>query len=120
MKKIFGIGWAKTGTTTLGQCFKILGYDHQSQDLELVKYIESNEISKIIAVARNKETFEDWPWIILYYQMDQRFLNSKVILTIRGSDKQLIIYRNMRRTLCGLPLPDVTSEELKQRYIQHD
>ena len=39
MSKVFGVGWAKTGTTTLGECFKILGFDHQSQNLELVKDI---------------------------------------------------------------------------------
>ena len=26
MTKVFGVGWAKTGTTTLGKCFGILGY----------------------------------------------------------------------------------------------
>jgi len=30
--KIFSIGWAKTGTTTLANCFEILGFDHQSQE----------------------------------------------------------------------------------------
>ncbi len=34
MSEIFGIGWAKTGTTTLGNCLELLGYDHRGQRFE--------------------------------------------------------------------------------------
>ena len=35
--KIFGTGLNKTGTTTLGRCFKILGFSHQSGSPSLLE-----------------------------------------------------------------------------------
>jgi hypothetical protein len=55
MTKIFGIGWAKTGTTTLGNCFKILGFDHQSQDLGLVKDVQKGALSRIMTLAEKRK-----------------------------------------------------------------
>ena len=134
MEKVFGIGWAKTGTTTLGKCLEILGFDHQSQDLSLVKDIANNDLSRIIALAEKKESFEDWPWIMLYKELDETFPGSRFILTKRDSDKWIRSYRNMltnqgdpndeinqtRRTLYGLPFPDVSKEQLIERYETHN
>lgn len=153
MNKIFGIGWAKTGTTTLGNCFKILGFDHQSQDLGLVKDIRKGDLSRIMALAEKKETFEDWPWILLYEELDKTFPNSRFVLTKRKSEKWIRSYKNMiggssriktllrpllshslpgtqsdtkedineiRRTLYGLPFPEVPELQLIERYEKHN
>ena len=132
MTKIFGIGWAKTGTSTLGECLKILGYNHQSKNFNLVKDIKSGNLTKIIALAKEKETFEDWPWIIVYKEMDKAFPNSKFILTIRDCDKWICSYLNMlenqgkasedeiRRIIYGLPFPNVTKQQLIERYMKHN
>ncbi len=133
MNKVFGIGWAKTGTTTLGQCFNELGFKHKSQDLELVKYIKTGDLSKILEIAKNNETFEDWPWIILYKELDEAFPGSRFVLTKRDPKKWVLSYKNMlskqdeaseelneiRRILYGLPFPNVTEEQLIQRYERH-
>lgn len=132
--KIFGIGWAKTGTTTLGSCFKILGFDHQSQNLDLVRGIERGNLSEIIALAEQKESFEDWPWIILYVELDKAFPGSRFILTKRNSERWIKSYRNMlasqgkaskrtneiRQTLYGLPFPEVLDAQLIERYERHN
>lgn len=134
MNKIFGIGWAKTGTTTLGKCFKILGFDHQSQNLRLVKDIEKGDLSRIMALAENRDTFEDWPWIILYKELDQAFPGSKFVLTKRKPEKWIRSYKNMlakqgdapeelneiRRVLYGLPFPNVSESQLIERYETHN
>lgn len=134
MTKIFGIGWARTGTTTLGTCFQILGYNHQSQDLSLVEDLASGNLARIMALAATKETFEDWPWIILYQQLDQAFPGSRFILTQRQPEKWLRSYQNMRATqpdasaeldatrriLYGLPFPNVTEGQLLERYERHN
>jgi hypothetical protein len=134
MPKIFGIGWAKTGTTTLGQCFRILGFNHQSQDLSLVNDIQEGDLSSIMALAQQKETFEDWPWIILYKELDEAFPGSRFVLTIRDPEKWIKSYTNMlankgtasesanriRQTLYGLPFPDVTEAQLTERYQRHN
>ncbi len=132
--KVFGIGWAKTGTTTLCVCFRELGFRHQSQRLDLVKDIARGDLSRVVEVAEEKESFEDWPWIILYREMDEAFPGSRFILTVREPQRWLRSYSNMlriegrgseelneiRRTLYGLPFPDVTEEQLLARYVEHN
>ena len=134
MQKVFGIGWPKTGTKTLGDCLRILGFNHESIRLDLVEDIQRGDLSRIMEIANEKDSFEDWPWIILYQEMDKRFPNSKFILTQRNAEKQLQSYKNMlrtldlpkeawnemRRTLYDLPFPDVTAEQPKGRYLQHN
>lgn len=134
MTKVFGIGWAKTGTTTLGKCFEILGYDHQSQDLSLVKDVGKGDLSRVMDLAKQKDTFEDWPWIILYRQLDEAFPESKFVLTRRDPEKWVRSYTNMlaaqndaskelneiRRILYGLPFPEVSESELIERYETHN
>jgi len=133
-KKVFGVGWAKTGTSTLGKCFKILGFDHQSQNLDLIQDVAANDLTKIMKIAETKETFEDWPWILLYKEMDKAFPNSKFILTKRASGKWIRSYRNMlthqgeatddlnriRQNIYGLPFPDVSDHQLIERYERHN
>jgi hypothetical protein len=134
MTKVFGIGWAKTGTTTLGQCFRLLGFDHQGQRLDLVKHLGEKNPAPIMDIVRHKESFEDWPWLLLYRELDEHFPASKFVLTVRDEEKWLLSYRNMldrqkeatpemnsiRRILYGLPFPDITSEQLIDRYRQHN
>ena len=92
--KVFGIGWAKTGTTTLGSCLDILGYRHQGQDLDLVYDVEAGNLERIFSVVDRFDAFEDWPWILLYKELDRRYPDSKFILTIRDTDKWWRSYRN--------------------------
>lgn len=134
MSKVFGIGWAKTGTTTLGTCFEILGYTHQSQDLSLVPDLAADRLARIIEVARAKTTFEDWPWLLLYKELDEAFPGSLFILTRRDTAAWLRSYRNMltqqgeateednriRRILYRLPFPQVSAEQLIDRYERHN
>ncbi len=132
--KVFGIGWSKTGTTTLGLCFELLGYDHQGQRLDLIEDLAKPDLSRIMALAQQKDTFEDWPWIPLYKEFDKAFPGSRFVLTIREPNDWLRSYRNMlramatptdaenrmRQILYGLPFPDVTDRELLARYNRHN
>ncbi len=133
MSKVFGIGWAKTGTTTLGSCFKLLGYNHQTQDLKLTLDLEKNDFSRIFASVDAHDTFEDWPWLLLYKEMDAQYPNSKFILTTREQTGWVKSYKNMLKTqgrasghmnkirtiLYSLPFPNVTEEQLIERYDKH-
>ncbi len=86
--KVFGVGWAKTGTTTLAQCLQILGYHHLSQRLDLVDELRGGNLDGVLSVVREYDSFEDWPWIILFKELDYAFPDSKFILTHR--DEQLL------------------------------
>lgn len=133
MKKVFGIGWAKTGTSTLGACFRILGYRHQGQRLELVDDVKRGEMGRILAIAAEKDTFEDWPWIVLYRQLDEAFPESSFVLTTRNPASWLPSYRNMlkrespptaelrarRQVLYGFPVETATDAQLVERFERH-
>jgi sulfotransferase family protein len=81
--KVFGIGYPKTGTTTLGACFRQLGYKHQSHDMRLAAQVASGNLTNVMRVVDRHDTFEDWPWFLIYRQLDQRYPGSKFVLTTR-------------------------------------
>ena len=131
--KVFGIGWAKTGTTTLGSALKILGFEHKSQDFSLVDDFLNGEFDNIKRSVNIHDSFDDWPWIVIYKQLDVLYPQSKFILTVRDSKNWIKSYRNMlvnegqasdysnkiRSYLYGLDFPDVSDEELIKRYESH-
>lgn len=57
--KVFGVGWAKTGTTTLGRCFEILGFRHMGPRLALVDHLADGNLAPIPELAQEFDTFED-------------------------------------------------------------
>lgn len=132
--KVFGIGWAKTGTTTLGRCFEILGYNHQSQNLSLVPQILHGDLKKTLRIATAKDSFEDWPWPLVYREMDASFPSSRFVLTTRDPDRWLTSYRAMiaaqgppaselstiRCQLFGVDPAIASDEELVARFIRHN
>ena len=81
--KIIGIGLPKTGTTSLGYCFRRLGFKHRSYDMDLAVNVKRNNLAPVLEEAEKYEAFEDWPWFAIYRELDQRFPKSKFILTLR-------------------------------------
>jgi hypothetical protein len=83
--KIFGVGMSKTGTTTLGRCFAILGLlPHKSADRGLKNaFRKTGNYQKIIEIAKEYRSFEDTPWYLAFDRLDAAFPGSKFILTIR-------------------------------------
>ena len=81
--KVVGIGLPKTGTTTLGYCFRRFGFKHRTFDMDLAYQVKRNNLAPVIEEATKFETFEDWPWFEIYRELDQTFPNSKFILTLR-------------------------------------
>ena len=81
--KVFGIGLPKTGTTSLGYCFRRFGFKHRTFDMDLALKVKRNQVNEALREAERFEAFEDWPWFAIYRELDQRFPNSKFILTLR-------------------------------------
>ena len=87
MNKIFGIGLNKTGTKTLGECLKTLGYRHSSAQKGLLKDIVlRNDYSTVFKHVNSLDSFEDWPWPLIYKELDSKYPNSRFILTIRKDE----------------------------------
>jgi len=83
--KIFGIGLNKTGTTTLGECFKLLGFSNIGCEPDIFRLYKENDFNGLFDVIQKYESFEDWPWPMIYKEIDKAFPESKFILTIRKS-----------------------------------
>jgi hypothetical protein len=130
VNKVVGVGWAKTGTTTLGACCKILGYRHYGHQLSLLGRPE-----QAMSIARRFDSFDDWPWAIYYKELDMRFPGSKFILTIRDSARWLRSYHNAvskqpaarlrdrekaRREIYGFTYAEATDEKLIARFERHN
>ncbi|MGF1493582.1 MAG: sulfotransferase family protein [Microcoleaceae cyanobacterium] len=94
--KVIEIGPPKTGTSSLGQAFKLLGLRWASWNAELYDQYQQGDYTQILETAQNYDAFEDAPWhcVGTYKQMDQAFPNSKFILLERDLDSWVESYIN--------------------------
>ena len=132
--RVFGIGWAKTGTTTLGACLHRLGYRHCSQRLELVQPLVAGNPAPLLAVAASAESFEDWPWPLAFRELDAAFPGSRFVLTVREPLRWLASYQGMlarqgpagddlnavRSLIHQVRFPDPDPMGLLARYERHN
>ena len=81
MSKVFGIGFHKTGTTTLDQVYQILGLRACPVRTDLAKSLVKGDFEPTLKVAREFEAFQDNPWPILFRELDKAFPGSKFIFT---------------------------------------
>lgn len=98
-RKVFGIGYPKTGTTTLGACFRKLGYKHKTFDMQLATEICRGNYIAAIEAAKHYESFEDWPWFLCYETLDKAYPNAKFILTIRKNSDAYVssLYKHRKK-----------------------
>jgi len=88
--KVFGLGFGKTGTSTLGTCLREIGYSVYGADPKLTKKYRCGELNEIYKVSDEYDAFVDFPWPFLYEEMDNRYDNVKFILTTRSSSEKWI------------------------------
>lgn len=86
MSKIIGVGFHKTGTTTLGSCLKNLGYNHISCNREAFLIYHEKEIAALMKLMKHFDSFEDWPWPFIYREAYEKFPDSKFVLTTRSNE----------------------------------
>jgi 3'(2'), 5'-bisphosphate nucleotidase len=86
--KVFGIGLSKTGTTSLARALEILGY--KTRDfLGVTSYIAGDLSSIDLREIDENDAFTDTPIPSFYKQLDEKYPNSKFILTTRNMDDWL-------------------------------
>lgn len=83
MNKVFGIGLNKTGTKTLGACLNQLGYAHKSVDKQAFELLKKGDINGLFNIIDGYDSFEDWPWPLIYKETYEKYPDSKFILTLR-------------------------------------
>ncbi len=93
--KIFGIGWAKTGTTSLGRALEVLGWRHCGYRKDLAVNLAQGKTDVIWGQVASADAFEDLPWSMLYPEAAKRYPDARFILTTRPTDTWLTSYRKM-------------------------
>ena len=85
--KVIGVRFHKTGTKTLGQSLRLLGYNHISFDKNFLLLYYQNETGALLKLMEFYDSFEDWPWPYLYKEAYEKFPESKFILTTRKNEE---------------------------------
>ncbi len=81
--KIVGIGLNKTGTSTLKTCMETWGFKHVTYNLDAFNAYRERDWDYLKSVADEHDSFENWPWALMYEQFDDWYPDAKFILTVR-------------------------------------
>lgn len=126
-KKIFGIGFHKTGTTSLIRALKIMGYGCMGSfgisDPEISKTVYDKSFSKI----DKYDAFIGHPWTVIFRKLDENYPGSKFILTLRPVDMWIASVTrhfgnettHMRKWVYGIGCPAGNEKIYVSRYEQH-
>lgn len=134
--KIFGIGFQKTGTSSLNEALRLLGYDavggfriNHPKGVAIPPPV-TNE--KVLAVALQRaaqaDAFNDNPWPILFRELDEAFPDAKFILTWRTPERWIAsVVRHfadrpgdMARWIYGVPYPIGNEARYLEVYAAHN
>lgn len=81
--KIIGVGLNKTGTKTLGACLRHFQFKHVSFSPPAFQLWLKNDYAKLLSWMAAYDSCEDWPWPLIFRDIDRTFPGSKFILTRR-------------------------------------
>ena len=90
-RKVFIIGFHKTGTSTLGKALQILGYTvcgslKEAYDYDLNKDVKSYILEKAKPLLNTYDSFQDTPWFLIYKELYQLYPDAYFILTKRSEN----------------------------------
>lgn len=126
--KVFGIGFQKTGTTTLKFALYELGYDVKGGGFELVPELRKGNLEPAFRVVDAFDAFEDHPWPNLYQELDAYCPGSKFILTLRDEESWIKSVVNhfgfvpdiMQKYTYGAAFPAGYEDVYRERYRRHN
>lgn len=130
--KVFGIGLNRTGTSSLRQALRRLGYRHTGFSAKLVRAWARGEMEPLHRVADFYESFEDWPWPLVWREMEARHgARARFVLTLRRSPgiwlaslkrhaARTATAGHVRRLVYGHASPEGHEAELLAFYERHE
>ena len=132
-QKVFGIGFQKTGTTSLGTIFDKLGYRVASyrdfRDFATCAQVDWAEVTaRALDIARRVDAAKDTPWPLLYRELDAAFPGAKFIHVtrdpeawIRSAVKDFANHPNaLHQAIYGCPFPMGYEALWVDRYTRHN
>jgi Sulfotransferase domain len=93
--KVFGIGLSRTGTTSLTDALKLLGYrsihfPHDSETMrEIIGYLRAPEAELRLTILNEVDALTDTPITTTFRALDRAYAGSKCILTERDESAWL-------------------------------
>ncbi len=125
--KVFGIGFHKTGTTSLAQALRSLGYSVTGPNGVNDPNIANNALAIANKLVWEYDAFQDNPWPILYKEMYQQFPDAYFIATFRDPEKWInSLLRHfgsnstpMRSWIYGVGCPKGNEGIYLERYKRH-
>ena len=81
--RIVGVGLNKTGTKTLAHYLKGLGMRHRSFEYDAFQLYRQGRTTELLDSMEGFDSFEDWPWPLIWRQIEERYPDTRFILTVR-------------------------------------
>jgi len=131
LTKIVGIGLNKTGTKTLGEAMISLGLRHKTYSGSAFDCFQREDIEGVRQIMESFDSFEDWPWPLLFREIDHWYPEARFVLTVRKSPQ--VWFRSLcnmavrrgpldryEKYIYGYAMPQGHRRELVQFYEQHN
>jgi len=125
--KILGIGFHKTGTSSLGRALQVLGYRVAGPFGVRDPNIGQRALPEALARLDRHDAAQDNPWPVLFRELDEAVPGSRFVLTDRPDDQWLdSVVRHfggsttpMREWIYGVGDPIGHEEVFLGRYRAH-
>jgi len=128
--KIVGVGLNRTGTSTLGACLQHWGLRHMTVSRAAFDLWRAGDLGTLLDVVAQYDSFEDWPWPLVYKAIDQAYPGSRFILTTRRDAdswfESLCAHAartgptDYRRYIYGHEMPHLHKAEHVRYYERHN
>lgn len=128
LQKVFGIGFHKTGTKSLGKALKILGYSVCGPVATRNPDIADEALGIALRHAEQFDAVQDNPFPLLFRELDAAFPGSKFILTTEDPDVWTVRALRyfganetpMRQWIYGKGSPVGNEALYRARFIRHN
>ena len=125
--KVFGIGFHKTGTTSLELALRILRYRVCGAQPQMAGALARGDLSGLWPLVETWTAFRDNPWPLVFRELDERYPGAKFILTTRAPENWLRSVLNhfgdrpsaMRELIYGYGSPVGNESAYIARYTEH-
>lgn len=122
-EKVFVIGFQKTGTTSLENALKFLGYRVDGGDKNLMKFKTDSNLKKYVKnKLKDFDAVQDMPWPLFYKELYDIYPEGKFILTYRDPESWI---KSVVRYFASMHIPlhqkiyDVPcAEGYEDRYLE--
>lgn len=84
--KIIGVGFQKTGTSSLRDALHSLGYSVGDNNYKLLFPLLHGNYRKVLKTLSKYDAVEDNPWPLIYKELDKRVPDCKFILALRDPE----------------------------------